>query len=643
VHRRSAIPKSTIGCGPTMFQNTLHQLSSEQVLFLNRGPCYVSPCQMHYRIHQEQQQQQMASLRQRLTQVFTKFPVDLSRRMKFENEIKQLSNDCFTLPTIPTKLQERALYEKQLIKSIRNDIRRQGLILRRTADDNNTYYLGQRSLFNFKVNQYIQTANCFELIGKIDTEHTEQDHLKQILLSMDKTLNDLLKRKLITQEHLTKFSMSKRTTIKLPHLDFLPELNPDNNGMLVVQPRISSSSNSPIQILATYLEQLLRPLFENVSQSTTFTNGGDFLKKLQSHCFQSDLLRPTTSLITFEIHHLYTHLSYTKLRNALPHLLMNPLVYKASHQGLHAEGIEELTNLFLQNNIFIYNGKIYRYIKGCPLNFPLSRLLFNIYLHYWQITLRRSVRVANEFFGLYYSTGFFTWNRSVEEIQKILNELNQSSFDAPIHLTFSINSHAHFINCYIENQQGHLYTNVYYDRNEQQQPFLLPYFSQHPRLLHRQWFRFLLVRAGLYCSQLQDFFDEQLNIELTYLANGYSLDFIEYHLRQFFRLMSPVSNGGSICVQELTQYRYNALRKDLFRYHSVQIRKMKEQQQELEPNHKLIQFNYLYDWGLRCQFNVEFSKKWIEILEKDPKFKKYGLTIQLQSIHCYSSNILLHQ
>jgi hypothetical protein len=76
MRRRSDNPKSTITCGPTIYENIRHHLSPEQVMFLNRGPCYVSPCQMHSRIRQ--QQRQMAPLRQRLTQVFTKFPVDLS-------------------------------------------------------------------------------------------------------------------------------------------------------------------------------------------------------------------------------------------------------------------------------------------------------------------------------------------------------------------------------------------------------------------------------------------------------------------------------------------------------------------------------------------------------------------------------------
>jgi hypothetical protein len=313
---------------------------------------------------------------------------------------------------------------------------------------------------------------------------------------------------------------------------------------------------------------------------------------------------------------------------------MNPLLYKSHHDGLNTDGFEELVNIFLRNNVFTYNGKIYRHTKGCSLNFPLSRLLFNIYLHYWQFTLLRPVRVANEFFGLYHNTGFLTWNQPIDEIQTIFNEINQS-FASPIHLTSSQGSHVHYLNSYIENVQGNLYTRIYYDPTKQ--PFVLRYFNGHPRLLHRQWFRFALLRAGLYCTKLEDFQDEQLNIELTYLANGYSLDFVEYHIRQFFRLVNPTNAD-----YQLNQYRYSALRSHLFSYISDQNPYL-VQRQELQKNRQFIQLDYLSDWGMRWQFNKQFYDNWKKILEQDPKFKKYGLRIKLNSKHCYLSNTLLAQ
>ncbi|CAF4473017.1 unnamed protein product, partial [Adineta steineri] len=54
------------------------------------------------------------------------------------------------------------------------------------------------------------------------------------------------------------------------------------------QPRFtcSSSSQYPIQRLATYLDQIIRPLFESYSRSTSFRNGTDFIQQLQHYCGQ---------------------------------------------------------------------------------------------------------------------------------------------------------------------------------------------------------------------------------------------------------------------------------------------------------------------------------------------------------------------
>ena len=62
---------------------------------------------------------------------------------------------------------------------------------------------------------------------------------------------------------------------------------------------------------------------------------------------------------------------------------------------------------------------------------------------------------------------------------------------------------------------------------------------------------------------------------------------------------------------------------------------------QLNENHQLIQLYYLFDWGSRCQFNRKVYELWSSIIEQDPKFKKYALTIRLQMKHCYSPNGLL--
>ena len=130
-----------------MIQHTTHHLSQEQVAFLNRGPTYVLPGQLHRWSTLSSNDlllKQMAPLQRQLTRIFGKYPVDLSRRMHFEREIQQQFHQSFSKP-LPTSIEQRSNDEKQLIQSIQHDLNQKDLILRRTADDNNVFYLSQRA------------------------------------------------------------------------------------------------------------------------------------------------------------------------------------------------------------------------------------------------------------------------------------------------------------------------------------------------------------------------------------------------------------------------------------------------------------------------------------------------------------------
>ncbi|CAF1529449.1 unnamed protein product, partial [Rotaria sordida] len=135
----------------------------------------------------------MAPLQRELAKLFIKYPIDLSRQMHFENGIEQLFNKSFLQP-IPSVLEERALYEKQLILSIRYQLNKDQLILRRTADEMNTYYLGRLNECNQKSNEYIQNSTYYELIETINEINTEQQQLEEIIQSIDLQLEILYQR-----------------------------------------------------------------------------------------------------------------------------------------------------------------------------------------------------------------------------------------------------------------------------------------------------------------------------------------------------------------------------------------------------------------------------------------------------------------
>ena len=96
-----------------------------------------------------------------------------------------------------------------------------------------------------------------------------------------------------------------------------------------------------------------------------------------------------------------------------------------------------------------------------------------------------------------------------------------------------------FLNAHIENQNGTLYSCVYHDPNSQK--YTLPYVIGHPKVAHSHWFRSALIRAVRYCTSVFDFNQERIYLEITCLANGYSLEFIEQRINHFFTLFDATS------------------------------------------------------------------------------------------------------
>ena len=211
-----------------MIQNAVHHFSLEQVKFLNRGPTYVPPCQVHLFSSaptlRDTLLEQFVPLRKQITQVFAKYSIRIMEQQTFQPIFQDHYVKHLSQPAIPVALQRRAHYEKQLVQSIQLQLKRDHLILRRTADDYNAYYLADVNDFNRMAQDYIDNSQCYELIGTIEPEsnNSEQQHITRIVQSMDTFLKQLVQRNLLPMDSFNKLQLGQRTNFHLPYLYFLP-------------------------------------------------------------------------------------------------------------------------------------------------------------------------------------------------------------------------------------------------------------------------------------------------------------------------------------------------------------------------------------------------------------------------------------
>lgn len=626
MNRRSEIYQQTIGCSPSLIIDAVHHLTIEQVLFLSRGPTYVPIGQMHVSPairFDDLWSKQSHNLRQQMNVFFSTYRIGIDRSVNFQKQLADLFKETFAIP-LPTCVDERARYERELICSIRWQLQQDQLVLRRMANGTNLFYLCRADTWQSKIDQFWATSTSYELMSTIDTNNPLEPLVEEMVKSLDSVLEAMQERRVITEQQFKQLR-SKNTIYQLPKLDFLPWF--DDDGHLQVQPTVSSCYRCPIKAVAQFLDDLLQPLLQNGTRATTVSNGSEFIHRLVP--YDASHLLPTTRFVTYQVQDFYQLFSHRHLLDALGDFLHH-LLPVGRHQNLTIDALLELASFVLQNNVVIHGDRIYRYIKGSPLSLPLTRTLGNIYLHEWQKSLLNRLGHFEEFYARYHDTAFLTWNGREEKLHAALDELNGKHPDLRIKTT--VGSSAVFLDAHVENSYGDVRSRVHHPLNET--AFLFPYVIGHPRLSYRQWFQWAMRRAVRYSTERLDFDQERLQIELTFLANGYSLEFVEMSLANFYRKYFIVSPPVPIDVRT-----YRTLRERVMNGF-VYENEYRLTQETWKQTGQLVQLNYFYDWGPRHVFNEQFKRLWLELIKNDPTFANIELKLKLSTIHCYPLNAL---
>ncbi|CAF2084607.1 unnamed protein product [Rotaria magnacalcarata] len=691
-----------IGFSSSLIIDTSHQLIPEQLKLLNRGPTYVPPCQLSISsLNQSIDdiiKKQYASLKHQLNAIFSKYHINIALSMEIQQKINGQFTNLFSTP-IPSNIQQRALHEKHLVQSIRFSFNKQNLILRRTADNKNTFYLGNRKEFEAKANDYLMKSDDYTIFlstYKCNVSPQEHGELKQMIESMNDLLMRLKTNKSITDDlyHRLLIDASK---VKLPYLYFLPDVSIENEISMV--PIITSAYSATWKI-GKYLNDLLRPFVNKILQPTTFRDEPDLMQKLHQYVYTGKRLQSTTLFCTIQILNyialdLHQHMidaeneismvpiitsAYSatwKIGKYLNDLLrpfvnkilqpttfrdepdlmqkLHQYVYTGKHLqsttlfctiqilnyialDLHQhmidavgcflqdnlvsnklgpltiQTIKNLLHIYLYYNIFYYKNQIYKIAKGSPTTMALSETLSTIYLFAWENQL------------------FFTWNNSNEtELCRFLRPLQDKYPSVQFHPR--IGSTVRFFNVHIDNSKGELSTRIYHQ--SMMGKYSLPYVVGHSKQAHSDWLRSALIRAVCCCSCVDDFHLERLTLELAYLTNGYSLRFVESHLDNFFDYFHAAE------MRYLKdQISYDKFRKNWFDYMLMQY-ELTDKLQQFNDKGQLIQLQYRYEYGPRCEFTQQFHQLWSQYFHQHPTLSNEKVKVLLTTKHQYSLNSLL--
>lgn len=220
----------TIGLSSTLIVDTKHSLTDKQMQLLNRGPTYVPPCQMYISSSVgsigDIVEKQYAPFKQQLASLLSKYHINIALAMEIQKKIYDRFSHLFATP-IPTELQQRALYEKKLIQSIRFSLNKNNLMLRRTANNMNMFYLGNNHDFEAQANEYLLKSDVYKVFTSRNNENNGH-HLQNELKEMNETINFLLgdlKRCDAFDNEIYNRLLIDESKVKLPYIYFLPDVS----------------------------------------------------------------------------------------------------------------------------------------------------------------------------------------------------------------------------------------------------------------------------------------------------------------------------------------------------------------------------------------------------------------------------------
>lgn len=207
--------------------------TEQQLRLLNRGPTYVAPGQLHIPCSNGNNEtmdtlikKQYAPLKHQLAILFQKYRAHVPDSMNFQTDAFQAFQNLYARP-LPEDIYQRTIYAKKLIRSIQYSLEKHDLILRRTADQNNTFYLAHRNDFNHRSNQYMEDhADTYSILFDLNEISLQnvQEQLKKRYLSINTEIDQLFQAKRLNPITHRKLLL-KIEYVKLPYLYFLPTIS----------------------------------------------------------------------------------------------------------------------------------------------------------------------------------------------------------------------------------------------------------------------------------------------------------------------------------------------------------------------------------------------------------------------------------
>ncbi len=482
------------------------------------------------------------------------------------------------IPIIMNKKKQKNYH--RLIKRLNYKFHITNTIIRRT-DKSKVFHLGKKQDYKLKSDEYMSKTQAYKCLDN-------NDPLPELINRTNKYLLDLRLAHWINQKQYEELSV-KPDEVELSHLYYLPKAHKLNTPL---RPIIAGLKHPTIKI-SRFLDNLLRPLFNQMAKEDTVDSASELIKKLDQ--WSKEHMKKETLFCTIDITDLYTMIPQTEgilsLKKMMDHLNLKQV------GGLKTETIIRLSRFVVQNNYFSYNDKYYHQVRGGAMGSPLTLTMANCYMYFFEREIVKQVKNSGGLYVRYIDDIFITTNWPTRHLSKEINRWGKIDLNIKLNSQFGYSNN--FLDLYIENIAGQLFTKVYHKPSHE--PYYLPFNSVHPLHMKKNIPFVMLTRAIRYCSTFEAYVNERESLRMAFLLNKYPGSFIDLQFTKVWKKFNidPTING----------YNYNKLRQ--------QIIESPENEKEIIDYRKHIFIHFTYCLTMK-QFPKKFHILWNKYFSASP-------------------------
>ena len=212
------------------------------------------------------------------------------------------------------------------------------------------------------------------------------------------------------------------------------------------------------------------------------------------------------------------------------------------HLPLPTDVFLDLIRLCVDSNSFSFNGKFYSQIFGVAMGSPLSPVLSNLYMEYFESELLPTLPIRPSLWLRYVDDVFALWPHDPALFPNFLSSLNNLAPSINFKVEWEDSSKLPFLDVLVHKSDSRFTFSVY--RKPMHSGMYIHFFSYHPQHVKRSVLLSLFLRAFRICDP--EFLDSEIShLRQSFSRLGYPSHFINQTLsrakRSFYSPPPPPS------------------------------------------------------------------------------------------------------